>query len=84
MSTASTPFCSVITTVSGPMSGVSRGAELSTSYSLTVNSTTSTGPISAGSSVAVTGRCAGRPSGLVIRRPSLPQRGEVRAARDER
>ncbi len=54
-SAASTPFCSGITPVSGPISGFIRSPALSTSHSLTQNSTISTWPTSAGSSVARVG-----------------------------
>ena len=49
---ASMPFCSGMTAVPGPISGLMRSPALSTSHSLTQNKTISTVPISAGLSVA--------------------------------
>ena len=51
---ASIPFCSDSTPVSGPISGLQAAAAVSVSQSFTPNSTMSTGPIEAGSSVAET------------------------------
>ena len=53
-STLSTPFCTVITRVSGPTSGRGCSPARSVSHSLTAKSTRSTGPIPAGSSVTLT------------------------------
>ncbi len=53
-STESTPFCSVITRVSGPTIGRMSSPAFSVSHSLTANSTISTGATDLGSSVAVT------------------------------
>src|SRR3954454_23942490 len=52
---ASTPFCSGMTPVCAPSSGLIASPALSTSHSLTQNSTISTGPTSAGLSVACVG-----------------------------
>ncbi len=54
-SLASMPFCSGMTAVLGPISGRMAAPALSTSHSLTQNSTISTGPMSAGRSVACVG-----------------------------
>src|SRR5260221_218160 len=58
-----------MTTVSGPSSGGSSASAVSTSYSLTVKRTTSTGPIVRGSSVASTRDRCRSPFGLSIRSP---------------
>ena len=50
-STLSTPFCKVMRRVSGPTSGRACLAAFTVSHSLTANSTISTGPTRAGSSV---------------------------------
>ena len=65
----SMPFCSEITIVSAPMSGASRRAASSVSYDFTRNSTTSTGPMLDGSSVAWTSTVERSPSGVTIVRP---------------
>ncbi len=69
-STLSTPFCSVITRVSGPTSGRIAWPAASVSHSLTANSTTSTGPTVFGSSVALASLRCRSPSVLSTLRPS--------------
>ena len=82
-STLSTPFCSVIRRVSGPINGFACSAAFSVSQSLTANSTISTGPTSAGSSVDLgvfQMQIAERAFDL---QPVLADGIEMRAARDE-
>jgi len=68
-STESTPFCSVITRVSGPTIGRMSSPAFSVSHSLTANSTISTGATDLGSSVAVTLGSARSPLVLSIFSP---------------
>src|SRR4051812_11776980 len=70
-SCASMPFCSVMTAVSGPTSGLMCAPALSMSHSLTQNSTKSTSPISAGLSVACVGTRWVSPRALSTFRPAL-------------
>src|SRR5437899_2871184 len=63
------PFCALTRHVSGPMSGASRGAIAVRLCALSVNSTTSTAPTAAGSSVAA-GRASNAPSDPRIRTPN--------------
>ena len=82
-STLSTPFCKVMTRVSGPTSGRVASAAFSVSHSLTANSTISTGPTLLGSSVTLTlGRCRS-PCTLSSLRPFSLHGREIGAARDE-
>ena len=65
----STPFCKVMRRLSGPISGRAASAAFSVSHSLTANSTMSTGPTLAGSSVTLgLGKCRS-PCTLSILRP---------------
>ena len=68
-SAASIPFWSPSTTVSGPSSGSAAAAAPSMAPALTHTSTSSTGPISSGRSVAVTGATVKSPCTLCTRRP---------------
>ena len=83
-STLSTPFCNVITRVSGRPADASARPAVSVSHSLTANSTTSTGPTVFGSSVtfgissSAGRRACSRPSGRCADGVAM------RAARDER
>ena len=79
----SMPFCSVMTRVAGPTSGRACSAAASVSHSLTANSTMSTGPTAAGSSVALTGRQVQVAEDAVDREAVLAQGRKIRAARDE-
>src|SRR5262245_50424845 len=69
VSTLSTPFWRGTTTVFGPISGFKSAVADCVSYSLTVNKTTSAGPIDAGLSVAFTVATRTSPSGLWMLRP---------------
>src|SRR5665213_1879314 len=69
-STLSMPFCSEMTRVCAPINGARARAAASVSHSLTVNSTTSTGPIVAGSSVTAIFATWRLPCGLSMRMPS--------------
>ena len=62
------------------MSGDSAAAAASVSHSLTVKSTRSTGPISAGTSVAVTFGRWRSPNGTLDPEPALAHRSEMRAS----
>src|SRR5205085_1625204 len=66
-SAASMPFCNGMTPVSAPISGLTYWPALSTSHSLTQNSTMSTAPTSAGLSVAFVGTTwvSPRPPGVL-------------------
>ena len=68
---ASMPFCNGITAVRAPTSGLMCRPALSTSHSFTQNSTISTGPTAAGSSVAWVGCRWMSPRGLSTLRPLL-------------
>ena len=82
-SAASMPFCSGITAVSGPISGLMCSPALSTSHSLTQNSTMSTLPMLGG----IVGRLRRHQMGIAARavhsQALALHRGEMRAARDE-
>ncbi len=68
-SAASMPFCNGITAVVGPISGRIDAPAVSTSQSLTQNSTRSTAPMVAGSSVACAGAIRVSPRPPSMRRP---------------
>src|SRR5262245_39917524 len=70
-SLASMPFCSGMTAVFGPTIGRIKAPALSTSQSLTQNSTKSTVPMLAGVSVTLTGLRLRSPRGLKTVRPRL-------------
>ena len=82
-SAASMPFCSGMTAVSGPTSGLIASPALSTSHSLTQNSTTSTLPMLRG----IVGCLRRHQMGVAAAAFDLQARalhgGEMRAARDE-
>ncbi len=66
---ASTPFCSGRTTVPGPIILRIARAASGTCHAFTAKRTRSTGPVSAGSSVACAGRTTKSPRTLSTRRP---------------
>ena len=77
------PFCSGITAVPGPISGLIRSPALSTSHSLTQNSTISTLPIVGGIVGGLRRHQMGVAAGAADFQARALHGGEMGAARDE-